>query len=400
VRVRIGRTLPPAVAPIGFKNIANGMLAIFRGDRAEKIFANQLKEYFKVKHCYLLSSGKASLTLILQALKVLYPDRDEVLIPAFTCYSVPAAIVRAGLKIRICDLDPETLDFNYRELAGQLSSPRVLCVIPTHLFGVTADISKVREIIGQQNITIVEDAAQVMGLEKRGFKVGTQGDVGFFSLGRGKSFSTVSGGIILTDSDEIANTLNSLTAEIPKYSLIEQLPLAIYAVALSILSRPRLFWIPKSLPFLGLGETIYDPSFAIKRLSTFQAGMTSGWQDRLFSLIGMRQKNAGYLFKSGLKVAGGNELLSSGLVRFPIMFSSAASKQVLLSESNHLGLGGADVYPGAVDGIAGLHGHIVGGTSVKADSIVKRIVTFPVHPYVTARDMDKIAALLRESESN
>ena len=397
VSVRIGRTLPPAVAPIGFRNIANGIMAMFRGDRASKIFAGQLKEYFNVKHCLLFSSGKASLTLILQALKALYPDRDEVLIPAFTCYSVPAAIVRAGLKIRICDIEPETLDFDYRELAGQLSGPRLLCVIPTHLFGVTADISKVRETIGKRNITIVEDAAQVMGAENRGVKAGMLGDVGFFSLGRGKAFSTVSGGIVLTDSDEIASALNRQSAAIPEYSVTEQFILAIYAAALAILSRPGLFWIPKSLPFLGLGETIYDPGFSIKRLSAFQAGLAAGWQDRLFELKRIRQKNAGYLIKSGLKVAGGQLLLSSGLVRFPIMVSSAARKQALLSESSRMGLGGADAYPDTVDGISGLRGNITGGTSVKATSIVKRIVTFPVHPYVTEVDMDKIVALLREA---
>lgn len=115
--VRIGRTLPPAVAPIGMANIASGILAMFQGESATLSFTNQLKTYFNVKHCFLLSSGKASLTLILQALKELHPDKDEVLIPAFTCYSVPAAIVRAGLKVRICDVEPESLDFDYRELA-------------------------------------------------------------------------------------------------------------------------------------------------------------------------------------------------------------------------------------------------------------------------------------------
>lgn len=398
--MRIGRTLPPAVAPIGFNNIANGILAMFRGGRATKTFADQLKDYFNVKHCFLLSSGKASLTLILQALKTLYPDRDEVLIPAFTCYSVPAAIVRAGLKVRICDIEPETLDFDYHELSEQLLSQRLLCVVPAHLFGVTADIPRVREIIGKRNIIIVEDAAQSMGEESKGRKVGTLGDVGLFSLGRGKAFSTVSGGIILTNSDEIGNALNRQFDAIPAYSVTEQFILAIYAAALSVLSRPGLFWIPKSLPFLGLGETHFDPDFSIKRMSAFQAGLATGWQDRLIELRKIRRKNANYLFKSGMKTAGGAKLLSSGLIRFPIIVSSGAEQLAVLRESSRLGLGGADVYPGTVDCIAELRGCIVGGTSAKAGSIVERIVTFPIHPYVTEGDMEKIVALLREPKGN
>jgi len=373
---------------------------MFRGDRATKLFVDQLKAYFNVKHCFLLSSGKASLTLILQALKTIHPDRDEVLIPAFTCYSVPAAIVRAGLKIRICDVEPETLDFDYRELVWQLSGPRILCVIPTHLFGVTADIPRVREIVGDRNITIVEDAAQSMGAESNGHKVGMLGDVGLFSLGRGKAFSTVSGGIILTKSDEIGNALIRQYETIPSCSVTEQFKLAMYASALAVLSRPGLFWIPKSLPFLVLGETHFDPHFSIRRMSVFQAGLAAGWHDRLTEFTRIRYKNAVYLFKSGVKAAADSKLCSSGLIRFPVFVSSSAKKVTVLHESGRLGLGGADVYPGTVDSIAALRGRIVGGTSAKAATIVEKIITFPVHPYVTNRDLDKIAKLLRESADN
>lgn len=398
--VRIGRTLSPAVAFTGFKNIGSGILAMFQGDRAAKVFAAQLKEYFDVRHCFLFSSGKASLTLILQALKMLYPERDEVLIPAFTCYSVPAAIVRAGLKVRVCDVKPETLDFDYLELAEQLTCPRVLCVIPTHFFGVTADIPRVYEIIGNRNITVVEDAAQAMGAEFKGRKVGTLGDVGFFSLGRGKAFSTVSGGIILTNSAEIADALNKQSEPIPAYSVLEQLKMAMYAAAIVIFSRPGLFWIPMSLPFLGLGKTHFDPDFSIKSMSAFQAGLSTGWQERLVYLRKIRKGNADYLIKSGVKVATGLDLLSSGLIRFPVMLSSGAEKMAVLDESSRSGLGVADVYPGTVDGIAGLQGYMVGGTSVKAGSVVAKIVTVPVHPYVTEGDLKKIAVLLREPKSN
>lgn len=392
--VRIGRTLPPAVAPIRFRNIINGLSAIFLGGRAIKIFSDQLKDHFKVKYCFLLSSGKASLTLILLALKALYPDKDEVLIPAFTCYSVPAAIIRAGLKIRICDVESETLDFDYLELAEQLSGPRVLCVIPTHMFGGTADISKVREIIGNRNITIVEDAAQAMGCEHKGSRIGTLGDVGFFSLGRGKAFSTVSGGIVLTNSDDIGKALRSQIDEISAYSIFEQLVLSIYAAALYMLSRPGLFWIPKSLPFLGLGETHYDPDFSIKRMSAFQAGLAAGWLERLDELRKIRQKNADYLLESGVKPVCGEKLIQSGFIRYPIFVANGADKMDILRESNRQGLGGADVYPGTVDSISELRGSIVGGSSVKAASIVEKIVTFPLHPYVTKDDMTKIAKLL------
>src|SRR5438309_5846824 len=165
--MRIGRTLPPAATPIGIREIISGVCGIFHGQKELDRFRSELKEYFGVKHCFLVSSGKAAFTLILLALKELFPDRDEVLIPAFTCYSVPSSVVRAGLRIRLCDLRPDSLDFDFAQLSAMLSesppphtearpagrasessvgtrdaagssrnsSKRVLAVVPTHLLG-------------------------------------------------------------------------------------------------------------------------------------------------------------------------------------------------------------------------------------------------------------------------
>jgi perosamine synthetase len=154
------------------------------------------------------------------------------------------------------------------------------------------------------------------------------------------------------------------------------------------------------LPFLGLGETLFDPHFSIKRMSAFQAGLAVRWEERLFGLISIRKKNAAYLLKASVKAPIGTEALLSGPVRFPIIVSDSAKKRVILHDSNRLGLGGADVYPDTIDGIAELSGCIVAGTSTKACSIVERMITVPVHPYVTEADMEKIADLVRESRGN
>ena len=170
--MRIGRTLPPAAAPIYPGDILSGIQGLFNGHRELGRFETELKDYFQVKHCFLLSSGKATLSLILQALRDIQPERDEVLIPAFTCYSVPSAIIRSGLRIKLCDINPDTLDFDYDQLSRLLSqsSPakaslepnkpnqpnkhnepkqpnkpmsRLLCIIPTHLFGIPSDIGRI-----------------------------------------------------------------------------------------------------------------------------------------------------------------------------------------------------------------------------------------------------------------
>ena len=128
--MHIGRTLPPAASPIYPRDIISGLKGLLCRQQELERFRSELKEYFGVKHCFLVSSGKAAFTLILQALRDIHPDRDEVLIPAFTCYSVPSSIVRAGLKIKLCDIDTETLDFNFNQMKEILETRNLQSAIP------------------------------------------------------------------------------------------------------------------------------------------------------------------------------------------------------------------------------------------------------------------------------
>ena len=452
--MRIGRTLPPTAAPIYFRDIISGLRGVFQGRRELERFKVELREYFGVKHCFLVSSGKAALTLILQALKELYPDRDEVLIPAFTCYSVPSSIVRAGLKVRLCDINPDTLDFDFDQLCNILSqcshgeaykntnelsdnnyelpslspqpatstqpylnhsdpsakrssseavlppyvvSNRLLAIVPTHLFGLPADIDRVRELLGDPQIVIVEDAAQAMGGEWKGKKLGTLGDVSFFSLGRGKALSAVEGGIILTDRADIAEKIEGVLGGILRYSIKDLIRLAFNAVLLAVFLKPRFFWFPKSLPFLKLGETIYDPSFKIRRMSYFQAGLAKGWQKKLKEFKEKRAKNsrrwASFLQEDCMyryRLENGN---LPDLIRFPIRVDNESLRERILRGSEQQGLGIMPAYPDSIDGIQELKDGFQGQRLPISKKTVRKIITLPVHPFITERDVDEIAGL-------
>ena len=137
---RFGRTLPPAAVPISGRDVFGGICGISRGAVELERRRQEFIRYFGMRHCFFVSSGKAALTLILTALKQARPQRDQVLIPALTCYSVPAAIAAAGLQPMLCDIDPATLDFDFDKLPPLLDNPRLLCVLPTHLYGLPAEI--------------------------------------------------------------------------------------------------------------------------------------------------------------------------------------------------------------------------------------------------------------------
>ena len=393
--MRIGRTLPPAASPIGWTYLLAGLVRLLRGQREVERFTNGLTAYFDKRHCFLVSSGKAALTLILLALKEQYPKRNEVIIPAYTCYSVPSAIVRAGLKIKPCDLAEKSFDFDFEQLSPMLESEKLLAVLPTHLFGLPADVKRLMRMIYDPEVTVVEDAAQAMGADWQGEKLGSLGDVGFFSLGRGKALSTVEGGVILTDNDELAQLIEKQITHLPDYPIFEILKLVFYAVALNILLHPTLFWIPKGLPFLKLGETLFEPDFIMRKMSSFQAGLARNWEARLRTLQEVRQNNTMRwlslldedLWPYFKKV---NQAVPD-LIRFPVLIADQKKKMVLLKDAEQHGFGVTIAYPDAICAIPECVHWFAGQNFPVAKMVAQQLVTLPVHVFVRQADITSLA---------
>src|SRR3989449_9398503 len=87
-RMRIGRRVPPAAAPLCWKDLWHGVSGIFSPERSLRALEAEIRRHFAVSHVFLVSSGTAALTLTLMALKSLSP-KTEVVMPAYTCPAVP-----------------------------------------------------------------------------------------------------------------------------------------------------------------------------------------------------------------------------------------------------------------------------------------------------------------------
>jgi dTDP-4-amino-4,6-dideoxygalactose transaminase len=404
--MRTARTLPPAAAPIPWGNILRAFLSGFSSSRKPvAIFRNELKSYFSVKHCNLVSSGKAALTLILRTLHEISPERDEVLIPAFTCFSVPAAIMNAGLKIKLCDLDLKTLDFDKKKLReaalSEESRGKLLCVIPTHLFGIPADVEYCRETFGG-NVAVIEDAAQAMATEWHGKKLGTLGDVGFFSLGRGKPLSTIEGGIIVTNRDDIGKALELKISSLPDYAAPEKVKLLAASFITTLFQYPSLFWFPRSLPFLRLGETIYQSDFKICKLSPIHAELANNWQSRLQSSRRTRQNNVRHFlnleqnkFESKFSSCFNKE---QSLIRLPALVNSKIIRDTITASAHKRGLGIMPSYPAPVNEIQELADAFFGEEYPIAKILSEQLLTIPTHEYIEDDDYKKICSFLSEEK--
>ena len=109
-------------------------------------FKKALCNYLGVSQCALTNSGRTALYLLLEILKKkVGGQRDEVVIPGYTCYSVAASCAKAGLKINVYDLDPATLQPDFNSLR-RATSEKTLAIILQHLFGIPTSGYEVKKI--------------------------------------------------------------------------------------------------------------------------------------------------------------------------------------------------------------------------------------------------------------
>jgi len=129
------RCLPPAGHSISPKCA----LSLFAGANGA---GEPLRDLFG-KRLYYLSSGTAALTLALTALKV--NGRDKVIFPAYTCPSLLASVLKAGLRPVLCDIDPRRFTMEPERLQD-LADESTLCIIAVHLFGIPERMGAVAQI--------------------------------------------------------------------------------------------------------------------------------------------------------------------------------------------------------------------------------------------------------------
>ena len=389
--VLIRRTFPPTAAPLSLREILEGLHGWFSEARAEEKLKNELCDYFGVPNCWLLSSGKAALTLILKAIHSLSPEKKSVLIPAYTCYSVASSVVKAGLSVSLCDIDPKTLDFDYSLLESQLTG-NTLCLVINHLLGRPADLDRCLSLVRAKGILVVEDAAQAMGIGCQGQAAGTGGDVGFFSLGRGKVICAVEGGIIVTRNPDLAAALQKEYRRLPPYTRKEKIILLARAIALVCFLHPFIYWLPDHLPFLKLGRTEFSTGFSLKRMSGFQCGLMRRWKRKMIRLNQARLERT----KVYHRLLGQRSIVADPppLLRFPLIVEDPKRRERIYRQARYKGLGISRMYPDSIDGIEQLDGQVLKGSYPAARKLAQTLLTLPTHPLISLKDQERIMRLL------
>ncbi len=180
-----------------------------------------------------VSSGTDALLLALMALGV--GVGDEIFTSPFTFFATAGTIARLGARPVFCDIDPVSFNLSPRALAefidrhcsvqgGHLingaTGGRIKGLMPVHLYGQAADMDPLMAVARQYGLKVIEDAAQAIGTEYRGVRVGSIGDIGCFSFFPSKNLGAFGdAGLCTTNDAELAESMRVLRVHggKPKY---------------------------------------------------------------------------------------------------------------------------------------------------------------------------------------
>ncbi|TDF92011.1 DegT/DnrJ/EryC1/StrS family aminotransferase [Paenibacillus piri] len=170
---------------------------------AEKQFA----DIHGAKHAISVVNGTVAITVALQACGV--GPGDEVIIPPYTFFATASAPLMFGAIPIFADVEENSLLID-PERVEALITPKTKAILPVHIGGRPADMTRLKEIAVKHGLRIIEDSAQAVGGSWNGQGVGTLGDCGTFSFQSSKNVNSGEGGMILTNDDAVADMAWSL----------------------------------------------------------------------------------------------------------------------------------------------------------------------------------------------
>lgn len=162
-------------------------------------FEKKWAELMGAKRCLAVVNGTNALITSLVQLGI--GGGDEVLVPPYTFIATVASILQAGAMPVFVDVDPETFQIDHNKIEAKIT-PRTKAILPVHILGLPADMTKIMAIARKHDLFVVEDACQAWLAEIDHKKVGTFGNAGCFSFQNSKNIPIGEGGGIISDDEE------------------------------------------------------------------------------------------------------------------------------------------------------------------------------------------------------
>lgn len=366
---------------------------------------NKFKEYLGARYSYGVNSGRSALFLILKSLGI--GGGDEVLLQAFTCNAVPNPVLWTGATPVYVDID-ESLNIDPADLEKKITA-RSRAIIVQHTFGIPAKLDTILDIARRHRLTLIEDCAHALGAEYNRKKLGTFGDVSFFSFGRDKVISSVWGGMITTDDAEIAEKIEPIYQNLPHMSLFWTVKQLLHPFLFSIII-PTYYILGKY--FLALLRCVRGVTLAVSQEERLgeQPGIFPAKMPNALAVLALKQFGklgkynehrrmvASFYYKNLRSVGIPAEIPGAIYLRFNILHPKA---KAIIKEAKKSRILLGDWYRGTI-APTGTDFEKIGyveGNCPRAESAASESINLPTHINMSIEDAENIVAVFKKNAS-
>jgi len=201
--------------PYHDEEIEASVLAVLRSGRlvsgpAVTLFEEEMAKYLSVRNVVAVNSGTAALHLSLLVANI--KQGHEVITTPFSFAATANTIIQAGATPVFVDVNHETFNIDPVQVEKAVTE-KTAAVEPVHVFGEPAEMRPIRETAEKHGLHVIEDAAEAIGAEYDGTKIGDTEEFACFSTYATKNLHTGEGGFITTNDDQAAKALRVLRSQ-------------------------------------------------------------------------------------------------------------------------------------------------------------------------------------------
>ena len=226
---------------------------------------NAIKDYVGTDYCVTLNSGTSALHATYLAYG--FGQGDEIIVPSFSFISTANSVLFVDAKPCFADIETENCGLDPKSISQKITQ-KTKAVVPMDYGGLSCKIFDIKQTAIENNLILIEDAAEALGSSIKGKKVGSISDAAIFSFCGNKVLTTGEGGAVVTNSKDIYEKIKLIRSH-GRVDAVEY------------------FNNPSSSDYIGLGYNW--------RMSSITAGLGLSQLMKLDRLVKMRQDNAEYL---------------------------------------------------------------------------------------------------------
>ncbi|MEU5157017.1 DegT/DnrJ/EryC1/StrS family aminotransferase [Glycomyces sp. NPDC021274] len=353
--------IPPARPHIGEAEIEAAVRVLRSGQVVQgpevAAFEEEFTKVSGTAHCVAVNSGTSALQLALLAMGI--GPGDEVIVPSFSFAASANAVRLVGAEPVFADIEADSFNIDPDSVAA-LIGPKTAAIMPVHLYGNPADMARLTALADKHGLAILEDACQAHGAQVDGKPVGSFGKAGTFSFYPTKNMHSLEGGMVSTDDAQLARTLRLLRNQGMEQRYANEI--------------------------VGANMRMTDVAAAIGRV---QLGQLEGWTEQ-------RRANAARFDAEITTVATPPVAPGARHIYHQYTVRVTGDRDSALAQLKDAGVGSAVYYPTPIHKLVP-YAHMDVDLPV-TDKAAAEVLSIPVHPSLTAGDIDRVIAAVNALE--